>query len=68
MITLSRTELQRLINLIVSAKAEAQALVDDPDCDNTVGALASLYVENMLALECKLINARDSDSKRIAIV
>lgn len=68
MITLSKTELQRLINLTANAKAEAQSLINDPDCDATVGALASLYVENMLALECKLVNVRDSGSKRIAVV
>lgn len=67
MITLSKVEIQRLINLAANAKAEAQSLIDDPDCDTMTGALANLYVENMLALECKLINARDSGAKRIAI-
>lgn len=67
MITISKTELNRLINLVSDAKAEAEDLFSDPSIDGIITALAKLKYENMLALEIKLINARDAAAKRIAI-
>lgn len=67
MITISKTELNRLINLVSDAKAEAEDLFNDPAIDGIITALAKLKYENMLALEIKLINARDAAAKRIAI-
>lgn len=68
MITISKTELNRLINLVSNAKAEAEDLFNDPSINGIITALAKLRYENMLALEIKLINARDTAAKRIAIV
>ena len=68
MITICKTELNRLINLVSAAKAEAEDLFNDPAIDGIIAALAKLKYENMLALECKLINVRDSGSKRIGVV
>lgn len=67
MITISKTELNRLVNLVSDAKAEAEDIFNDPTIDGIIRALAKLKYENMLALEIKLINARDSGAKRIAI-
>lgn len=68
MITLSRTELQWLANCVSEARSKSERNARDKDLSYAARALSNLNAENMASLERKLVSARDSAAKRIAIV
>lgn len=67
MITLTKAELQWLINAAAMAKYESLEGANDVNLEPGLRAICQLNADNMLSIEVKLINARDSGAKRIAI-
>lgn len=67
MITITKTELQWIINALTAVKNECLESANNPDLDTGLRAVCQLNADNMLSVQIKLINARDGGSKRIAI-
>lgn len=67
MITLTKAELDWIINAVSVAESESRDLAEDPALSSAAQAICLLNADNLRAVENKLIKAKNTGAKRIAI-